>query len=138
MPTFKRTLIKSSSFLGLACGWSVLTIICLFNYHFNEPVGTTSVFINGRTYYGNPPALTLIERDPLASAIVIAVLILGLLISLSDLALQIFSRSERRSKPALVTGIIMVVFSLFGLVWGLLSLGVVGLLIFLSAFSNQY
>ena len=137
MPTFKRTLIKSSSFLGLACGWSVLTITCLFKYHFNEPVGTTSVFINGRTYYGNPPALTLIERDPLASAILIAVLILGLLISLSDLALQIFFRSERRSKPTLVTGIIMVVFSLFGLVWVLLSLGVVGILIFLSAFPNR-
>lgn len=137
MSVFEKDFRKASIFVGLAFIWSMVTLILLLRYHIDEPLGTTSVSLNGHNYFGNPPALTLLQRDPVSFTIVVGVLIAGLLISVSDLVLRILFHAERRGKTALVTGSSMVVFSLFGLVWGLASVGIVGLLIFFSAFPNH-
>jgi len=49
--------------------------------HVPEPKGVLSVTINGRTYLGNPPALTLFQKDLVSFVTVAIVLGTGLLVA---------------------------------------------------------
>lgn len=101
-------------------------------YHINEPVGMTGITTNGHTYYGDPPALTLLERDPVSFSIITIALGLGLLVALVDLEVRRIRGLSGYGVGAVFAGIGMIVFSLLGLLWGLASVGVDGALVVLA------
>ena len=49
--------------LALATLWAIGVTLFIFGFHINEPKGVLTMTTGGRTYVGNPPALTLYERD---------------------------------------------------------------------------
>ncbi len=113
--------------------WSLVRIVVAFGYHINEPAGVLSITINNTTYTGNPPALSLFERDPLSVYLALTVVGAALAFSVVD-ALGLARRTPgERSIVAVVAGALLVAFSLFGLLWGLLSIGVVGVLLIVSS-----
>lgn len=129
-----KTLPHSRSWpLGGAVLWSLVWIVVAFGYHINEPAGVLSITINNTTYAGNPPALSLFQRDPLSIYLALAVVCAALAFSVVD-ALGLARRAPgERSIVAAVAGALLVAFSLFGLLWGLLSIGVVGVLLVISS-----
>ena len=84
--------------------------------------------INGDTYVGNPPALTLFQRDTVSFVTVIIVLGAGLLAATVDLVMRYLQHSTRAGTLAIVAGGAVVLVSLFGSLVGLAAgVGVVGL-----------
>jgi uncharacterized membrane protein len=127
-PSFRRPWLV----LGLALLWSVVAVAVLLGYHTPEPAGVLSVTTNGHTYAGNPPALTLFQRDPASFATIVIVLGAGLLVSTIDLVMRFVQRTSRRGMAAVVAGSAVVVVSLFGLLVGLPGVGLVGALLIYS------
>ncbi len=122
--------------MGLAILWSLVAIALLLNYHLREPLGTTSITTNGHTYFGNPPALTLFERDPVSFSIIAAVLATGLLIGSIDLLVRFRQHSFRRGIAAIVAGAVVLLVSSFGLIIGVAGIGVVGVLLIASGIAH--
>jgi hypothetical protein len=56
----------------------------------------------------------------------------GLLVATVDLVLRVIQRSERFGGGAVIVGAMVALFSLFGLLYGVASIGVVGVLLILS------
>lgn len=122
--------------MGLALLWSLVAIALLLSYHLRAPLGTTSITTNGHTYIGNPPALTLFERDPVSFSIVAAVLGIGLLIGSVDLLVRFRQHSFRRGIAAIVAGAVVLLVSSFGLIIGVAGIGVVGALLIASGIAQ--
>jgi hypothetical protein len=123
-------------FVGLASLWSVVAVVVLLRYHVPEPKGVLGVTINGNTYVGNPPSLTLFQRDPVSFVTVVVVLFAGLLAATIDLVMRYARRSSRTGTVAIVAGGAVVLISLFGLLVGLAGVGVVGALLILSGLAS--
>lgn len=109
----------------------------MVRYHSPEPVGMTSITTNGHTYVGNPPALTLFERDSVAFSSMVVVMGAGLLVATLDLALRTLRPSRRPGVAAVIAGGVVALFSLFGLLLGVASLGVIGALLVLSGLAAK-
>ncbi len=122
----RPALRQSWVLLGLALLWSGLALAVLLDYHLPEPTGVTSITANGHTYVGNPPALTLLERDPVSFAIITVTLSAGFLVSLVDLILRGRDHTSRLGIGAIVAGSTVLLVSPFGLLPGLLGVGIVG------------
>ena len=99
--------------LAFAAVWTVVVTVVVWRYHIDEPKGELGVTINGVTYSGNPPALTLRERDATAAMLLVVVpsaaVVVGVLESL------VRSRDERPGigVAAVTAGGCVIVFSLF-------------------------
>jgi hypothetical protein len=132
-PSFRRPLL----FLGLAVLWSGFALSVLLNYHIPEPLGVLGVTINGHTYVGHPPALTIYERDPVSFVTIVAVLGSGLLTGALDLGLRFVQRSTRSGTSAVVAGAAVILVSLLGLLPGLAGVGVVGALLIISGLPSK-
>ena len=117
--------------LALATLWGVAVAVFIFAYHINEPIGVLTVTTGGRTFAGNPPALTLYERDgaiwEIASFLIGLVLVAGL----ADLLFRAERRITGPGVLAMVAGGLLVLYSLFGLIYGLLGVGAIGILVIL-------
>jgi hypothetical protein len=122
----------SLTFLGLAVAWSAVAIVVLLSYHVAEPVGMTSITTNGHTYFGNPPALTLLQRDPVSLVIIVLVLGIGVLASSIDMVIRVVQHATRAGGVAIGAGVLVFLVSFFGLLVGVASIGVVGILLALS------
>ncbi|HTT59675.1 MAG TPA: hypothetical protein VMF33_06470 [Acidimicrobiales bacterium] len=118
--------------VALAIGWAVVIVIAMSRYHINEPLGVRSVTTNGHTYYGDPPALTLRQRDPASCSVITVALGLGLLTALIDLIVRKLPRVGGVGVGALIAGLALMVFSLLGLLLGLVTVGVDGALLVLA------
>lgn len=132
-PTFRRSWIV----LGLALLWSGVAIAVLLGYHVPEPHGMTSITTNGHTYVGDPPALTLSQRDPVSFVTSAVTLGAGLLVGLIDLSARHIQRTSRLGIGAIVAGAAVLLVSLFGLLLGLLGVGVVGGLLIVSGLPQR-
>jgi hypothetical protein len=115
-----------------AIAWAILTLIALTRYHVDQPLGEKSVTTGGHTYYGNPPALTLRQSDPVSFFIIAITLVVGTLVATVDLVVRRLKRSRGWATGAVIAGADMIVFSLFGLLLGLATMGVVGALLVLA------
>ncbi len=124
-------------FLLLALAWVAIALGVVFGYHIAQPVGELSVTIGGHTYYGNPPAVTLYEKDPVSVIIMMAVLGGCLVASFVELVVRAQRRWTRPGSVAIVTGGLTILFSLFGLLYGLASVGVIGALVLLSGLPTK-
>jgi hypothetical protein len=91
--------------------------------------------INGHTNTGNPPALTLYQRDSVSFFNIVVVLAAGLFVTTLDLSVRALQHSRRTCGGALAAGAGLLVVSILGLLLGLASVGVVGLLLILAGLS---
>jgi hypothetical protein len=119
--------------LLLATFWTLLIVVVVFLYHIAEPVGALSITTNGHTYVGNPPALTLFERDSVGALNIVIAPLIGLLVGAATLEFRTRRGTSAPSVLAIVVGALLALFSLFGLLWGVASIGVVAVLVILSA-----
>lgn len=113
--------------------WSLVWVGVAFGYHIDEPAGVLSITINGHTYTGNPPALTLVERDPFSIYLGLAIVGAAILTAVIEATALTRRQSDARAVASAVGGGLLVAYSLLGLLWGLLSIGVVGGLLALSS-----
>lgn len=111
--------------LIVAAGWALLWLGISYVYHINEPAGIRGI--------ANPPALTLYQRNSLLVVYSMIAVILAFFIAAIDVEVRQRRHSRRRGRLSVVAGSLLVVFSLFGFVWGLVSVGVVGLLILVAS-----
>lgn len=119
--------------LLLATLWTLVIVVVVFWYHVAEPKGILSITVNGHTYTGNPPALTLFESDAVSAIDIVIAPAIGLLVGAASLEVRSRRRSSAPEAVALIVGGCVALFSLFGLLWGVASIGVVGVLVLLSA-----
>jgi hypothetical protein len=112
--------------------WAAVACWIIYFHHIAQSPGELSVTVNGNTYYGHPPALTLNESDPLSSRIMVGFLLAGLITALVSLKRRTVKRQTGPGVTPYVLGAMVIAFSLFGLIWGIASMGVVGALIVLS------
>lgn len=133
LPTFWRSWLL----LAFAFLWSGIAFAVLLGYHVPETIGMTSITTNGHTYVGNPPALTLFQRDSVSFVIIAVTLGAGLLISLTDLIVRSSQRASRFGNGAFAAGGAVLLMSLFGLVIGLVGVGVAGGLLIASGFPQK-
>lgn len=119
--------------LLLATLWTLVIVVVVFWYHVAEPKGILSITVNGHTYTGNPPALTLFESDAVSAIDIVIAPAIGLLVGAASLEVRSRRRSSAPWAVALIVGGCVALFSLFGLLWGVASIGVVGVLVLLSA-----
>jgi hypothetical protein len=121
--------------LLLATLWTLVIVTVVFWHHVAEPAGVLSITVNGHTYTGNPPALTLFENDTVSGLIIVIAPLFAVLVGAASLELRIRRRTSAEGVIALVVGGLVAFFSLFGLLWGVATIGVVGVLVLLSALS---
>ena len=119
--------------IAAASLWTLGWLAVAAGYHINEPPGVQSITLNGHTYVGSPPALSLMERDGNAVLIAALLVLAALLVATLDVNLRRRRDDRRPGVPSVIAGTLLVAFSLFGLGWGLASLGVVGLLVVLAS-----
>jgi len=124
---------RHSLLLLLAALWTMLISLVVFLYHIAEPSGVLSITTNGHTYSGNPPALTLFERDSVSALNIVVAPLLGLLVGAASLSFRLRRGSGTAGVLAIIVGGFLALFSLFGLLWGVASIGVVAVLVILSA-----
>ncbi len=104
----------------------------MLRYHVAQPLGEKSVTTNGHTYFGNPPALTIFQDDPVSFAFIVVLLSSGLHASSLDLAIRTIQRTTRIGGIAIAAGALLCCASLLGLLLGVASVGLVGALLILT------
>jgi hypothetical protein len=128
----RRSVTLRWVWLGLAFAWVVVAVGVIYGYHIAEPKGVLSVNTGRHTYWGNPPALTLHERDPISFEIGLGFMGAVLIVGLVDLSVRTRRGMTRAGAGAIAAGALLVLYSLFGLVVGLLAIGSAGALVVLS------
>lgn len=118
---------------AVAATWTCVWLFVAFAYHINEPVGVLSVTYGGRTYTGNPPATTLFERDRTWVLLMMAIVAIAILVTSIDVTVRNRRNFNGVGIASAIAGGMLLAFSLFGLLWGLASLGVVGLFLILAS-----
>jgi hypothetical protein len=106
----------------------------VFAHHVAQP-GSPFLVVGGHTYVTHPPALTLDQRDHVSAESITIALGLVVLVGTIDLVLRLVRRSTTPGFAALSAGGILVLFSLFGLVRGLVGIGTAGLLVAVSGWA---
>jgi hypothetical protein len=119
--------------VAAAATWALMWLAVAVGYHINEPVGVLGVTYGGHTYTGNPPAITLFERDRSWVLIMMSIVVVAMLVAAIDVAERRRRKYSGRGTASVIVGALLVAFSLFGLLWGLASIGVVGLLLILAS-----
>lgn len=117
--------------LALGALWAVGVGLFIFGYHINEPVGELSVTTGGRTYVGNPPALSLYEKNGVTWEIALLLIGLVLVAGVTDLLIRTLRQSNGLGVLALAGGGLLILYSLFGLIYGLIGIGTIGILVVL-------
>ena len=129
--------MRSWLLIGLAVLWSGVAVAVLLRYHVREPLGMTSITTNGHTYTGDPPALGLFQRNPVSFVTIAVTLGAGLFVGLIDLILRFNQSTARVGVGAIVAGSLVLLVSLFGMLPGLLGVGVVGIFLIASGLPQR-
>lgn len=119
--------------VAVAAAWACVWFVAAFVYHINEPVGVLSVTYGGHAYTGDPPATTLFERDRSWVLIMTVVVVGAILVAFIDVTGRGRRNVGNVGIASALAGVLLVAFSLFGLLWGLASVGVVGLFLILAS-----
>ena len=112
--------------MAIASIWACGVATFIFGYHINEPQGELTVNVGGRTYVGNPPALTLYQKDRVIWEIALFIVGFVILLGSADLLFRTIRQLTSPGIVALVAGGLLIAYSLFGLVYGVLGLGAIG------------
>jgi hypothetical protein len=127
----RSSLIWRSVTLGVAWLWATGVVAFYFTYHFNQRRSPFLV-VGGHTYFTNPPAQTLSQSDPVSARIVAGAVGITVLVGTLDLLVRVIRSMTGAGIAAISFGALLIAFSLFGLIRGLLGIGTVGLLVLLS------
>lgn len=119
--------------LVAASAWALLWFVVALTYHINQPLGELSVTVGDHTYTGNPPALALYESDQDGVTVLTAVVVILITVATIDVMVRRYRNYRGTGITSASAGGLLMVFSLLGLLWGLASLGVVGLLLVLAS-----
>ena len=104
-------------------------------FHHVVPLRSTSTAylrIGARTYYTHPAAQTLFQKDHISFTIAIVVLVLSIGISIAELCLRLSRGRSAAGFFAIASGCVVGIYSLFGLLFGVLALGPVAILLVCS------
>jgi hypothetical protein len=112
--------------------WIGVAIGVIFFHHVLEPIGVKEITINGHSYYGDPPALTLFQSDQVSAVFIMLVPMLAVFVGFVELLIRTVGRNTSLGAAAIAAGGLTCVVSLFGLLYGLASVGVIGALVILS------
>lgn len=123
--------------LAAAWLWAGVWVLVVFEYRIKQPAGELSVDVDGHTYYGHPPTLTIFERDPVSVHLALAIVGAALLVSSIEALVLSLRRSPGRGVVSLLSGVLVGIYSLFGLFWGLASIGVIGGLLFITGLRGR-
>lgn len=113
--------------------WAAVWLGIAFLHHINEPAGMTGITINGHTYVGHPPALTLFERDPFSMFLALGIVGGALLAAFVEAGVLSARRSTDRAGLTTGLGVLLLLYSVLGVFWGIMSIGVTGFLVLFSA-----
>ncbi len=134
----RRAILQTRSvawrWLCIATGslWSLGFAFFIFSYHIDEPHGILTITTGGRTFAGNPPALTLYERSGVIWVIALFIIGFVVLCGAADLLVRTVRSRTAPGLVAIVAGGLLVAYSLFGLIYGLIGIGTIGALVVLS------
>ena len=131
-PLLRESVVSRWVFIMMASLWALGVAIFIFGYHIGEPHGVLTVNVGGRTYAGNPPALTLYQKDGVIWEVALLIVVLVILSGAVDLVHRTVRRLTAPGVVAIVAGGLLVAYSLFGFVYGLFGLGTIGVLVILS------
>jgi hypothetical protein len=131
-PLKTRSLVWRWVFLATGALWSLAFATFIFSYHIDEPRGMLTITTGGRTFTGNPPALTLYERSGVVWVIALFIVGFVILCGTADLLYRTVRRLIGPGLVAIVAGGLLVAYSLFGLLYGLLGVGTIGALVILA------
>ncbi len=131
-PLQMRSVVWRWGFLTMASLWSLGFAAFIFAYHIEEPHGVLTITTGGRTFAGNPPALTLYERSRVIWVSAIIIVGFVILCGAADLLFRTVRRLTVPGVIAIVAGGLLVAYSLFGLLYGLLGIGSIGGLVILA------
>jgi hypothetical protein len=101
-----------------AAVWALMWFGAVLSYHISEPVGVLSITIDGHTYWGNPPALTLYASERSWVLIMVVIVVGAMLVSAIDVTVRRLCKSGGPGIASAIVGALLVVFSFFGLLWG--------------------
>jgi uncharacterized membrane protein YhaH (DUF805 family) len=119
--------------LVVATAWASIWLEVAVNYHINQPVGELGITIDGHTYTGNPPALTLYESEGSWVLIMTAIIVGVILVAAIDVTVRRRRKYGGTGYASAIVGVVLLTFSRFGLLWGLASFGVLGLLLIFAS-----
>jgi hypothetical protein len=111
--------------LIFAATWALIWLGIAYAYHINEPAGIRGI--------ANPPALTLYQRNSLLVVYSVIAVILAFIVAAVDVEVRQRQHSRRRGRVSVVVGSLLVIYSPVALWWGLVSVGIVGLLIIVAS-----
>jgi hypothetical protein len=111
--------------VATAALWTIIIAIVVFRYHVGNLDGTTGSLVI-------PVDATLYEHGQGAAMFIILAPACAVAVGLFDLVARTRQRRGAPGVAAIAIGGCVTAFSLFGLLWGLASVGVVGALIVLS------
>ncbi len=117
--------------LLLAYAWSGLVIGVVVGYHLAQPKQVIAT-VNGRSIYYAPPATTLAQRDHVSAEIINIAIVVCLLVATSELTYRLIRKRYRLGGFALGAAVSLAMFSVFGLVWGILAMCPISLFVLLS------
>ncbi len=117
--------------LAAAWLWAGAVVTFYYSYHFAQPSSPWATY-NGRSYYTHPPAETLAQGDHVSAEIVTIALGLAVFMGTLDLTVRLARRMPVLGVAATLAGGQLMLFSLFGLLRGLVGIGTAGLLVALS------
>ncbi len=135
-PLTRRSAAWRVLFLAMAWLWAGAVVAVIYGHHVDRPNGPWAV-VDGRTLYTHYPAQTLAQGDHVGAEIMTVALALAVAVGTVDLAVRLVRRMTVPGVAALSAGGMLVLFSLFGLLWGLAGLGTAGLLVVLSGLSMR-
>jgi len=132
VPLRRRSVVSRWALIAIASLWALGVAIFVFGHHIDEPRGVLTINIGGRTYAGNPPALTLYQKDRVTWEIALFLVGIVILLGAVDLLFRTIRRLTVPGVVAMVAGGLLVAYSLFGLLYGLFGLGSIGVLVILA------
>jgi hypothetical protein len=131
----RNSLLKSSVgwrfvWLGTAYLWSSSLVALTFAYHFDQP-STIWMTVNGHNFYTHY-SWTLWHSDPVSVEIAATVIGLTLLGGTIDLTYRVWRRSADIGVLCVAAGGLLAMFSLFGLIRGVIAIAPIGGLVVAS------
>ena len=117
--------------LGMAIVWAAGATAFILGYHFAQPSSVWAQ-IDNRKFYTHPPAITLYQRDQVPYGIVLLLIGLTVASGIADLTFRWRRRLTQNGILAIAAGGCLALYSLFGLLFGFLGIGTIGLLVILS------